>query len=118
MADNDHIRSVVSCADIFIDDLISFASTGDFDEAPPVYLTNNPDDLSEQWVALTWAAIDCDDTMYREGLLFALIDRQIWLAKSLDALSEKDCTQMDHWLAQQIKANITKKANPEPQHQQ
>lgn len=31
----------------------------------------------------------------------------------MDVLSENDCAQIDSWLAQQIKANITKKATPE-----
>lgn len=87
----DHTRSATSCADLLINNPL-------FKVGIPLadYLTRQPDELSLHYLVLTKAALDCDDDMYREVLLFALIERQICLAKALDALLEQDIGQFDN----------------------
>lgn len=50
------------------------------------YITKEPDELIIQCIAMTKAALNTEDISCREALLYALIDKQIILAKVLEAL--------------------------------
>ncbi|WP_392558309.1 hypothetical protein [Orbus mooreae] len=54
------------------------------------YITQAPDELIMQCIAMTRAAINTDEAGFRETLLYAVFDKQINLAKILGALDDND----------------------------
>ncbi|WP_392562165.1 hypothetical protein RHO12_01365 [Orbus sturtevantii] len=54
------------------------------------YLTKSPDELIMQCIAITRAALNTNDTGFRETLLYAVFDKQINLAIALGALDDND----------------------------
>lgn len=54
------------------------------------YITQEPDELIMQCIAMTRAALNTDDAGFRETLLYAVFDKQIILAKVLGALNDND----------------------------
>lgn len=69
------------------------------------YISQVPDELIMQCIATTRAAIDTNDTSFRETLLYVLIDRQLQLAIALGALDEHDMnlSEISHFRQQIIK---------------
>ncbi|OTQ34643.1 hypothetical protein [Gilliamella apis] len=54
------------------------------------YITQEPDELIMQCIAMTRAALNTDDAGFRETLLYAVFDKQIILAEVLGALNDND----------------------------
>lgn len=54
------------------------------------YITQEPDELIMQCIAMTRVALNTDDAGFREILLHAVFDKQIILAKVLGALNDND----------------------------
>lgn len=54
------------------------------------YITQEPDELIMQCIAITRAALNTDEAGFRETLLYVVLDKQLALAKALGALDDND----------------------------
>lgn len=52
------------------------------------YITQAPDELIMQCIAITRAALNTEDAGFRETLLYVAFDKQLQLAKALGTINE------------------------------